>query len=72
MAILEAITQIDAEFTADPQAVIDVTGTTPDGRRVDLWIVNDGTGPVIIPGASFLPYGGIWYNPLIVSVEETA
>jgi len=37
---------------------------------VDLWIYNDGTGPLIEPGPSFLPYGGIYYNPLLVSVKE--
>ena len=71
MSILQTITEIDAQFPADPDGVIDVTGTLPDGRKVDLWIVNDGTGPVIIPGASFLPYGGIYYNPILISVEET-
>jgi hypothetical protein len=37
---------------------------------VDLWIYNDGTGPLIEPGHSFLPYGGIYYNPLLVSIKE--
>jgi hypothetical protein len=48
--------------------VIDAIGTTADGRVVDLWIANEGDGPLIHPGASFLPYGGVYYNPLLVSI----
>lgn len=70
MNILETITAIDAAYEPDPTAGIDVIGTTADGRTVDLWITNDGSGPVIEPGASFLPYGGIYYNPLLVSIRE--
>ena len=70
MNILETITAIDAQFEPDPTAGIDAIGTTADGRTVDLWITNDGSGPVIEPGASFLPYGGIYYNPLLVSIRE--
>jgi hypothetical protein len=68
--IHNAITTIDAGFEPDPCGMIDVIGTTADGRAVDLWITNDGSGPVIHPGASFLPYGGVYFNPLLVSVTE--
>jgi hypothetical protein len=38
---------------------------------VDLWIYNNGDGPLVEPGASFLPYGGIYYNPWpLVSIRE--
>ena len=68
MNILETITAIDSAYEPDPAGVIDATGITADGRTVDLWITNDGSGAVIEPGASFLPYGGIYYNPLLVSI----
>ena len=64
MTILEAIAAIDAQYEPDPTGgVVDVTGVTADGRKVDLWLYNEGDGPLIEPGASFLPYGGIYYNP---------
>ena len=68
MTILETITAIDNGFAPDPYGVIDAIGTDADGRAVDLWIHNDGNGPLIHPGASFLPYGGVYYNPLLVSI----
>jgi hypothetical protein len=68
MTILETITTIDNGFAPDPYGVIDAIGTTADGRVVDLWIANEGDGPLIHPGASFLPYGGVYYNPLLVSI----
>jgi len=68
MTILETITTIDDGFEPDPTCMIDAIGTTADGREVDLWIHNDGAGPLIHPGSSFLPYGGVYYNPLLVSI----
>jgi hypothetical protein len=73
MAILETIAQIDAQFEPDPTATIDAIGTLADGRTVDLFIYNkcEGEGPEVQPGASFLPYGGIYYNPWpLVSIRE--
>ena len=73
MSILEAIAQIDAQFEPDPTAIINAIGTLADGRIVDLFIYNEckGKGPEIHPGASFLPYGGIYYNPWpLVSIQE--
>lgn len=71
MTILETIAQIDSAYDPDPMGVINATGTTADGREVDLWIYNNGDGPLIGPGASFLPYGGIYYNPWpLVSIQE--
>jgi hypothetical protein len=72
MTILETITAIDNRFEPDSGGTIDAIGTTADGREVDLWIYNqgDGDGPLIEPGPSFLPYGGIYYNPLLISVKE--
>lgn len=63
MDILKTLTLIDAAYDPDPTGVIDAIGTTGDGRKVDLWIYNTGDGPIVEPGASFLPYGGIYYNP---------
>jgi hypothetical protein len=71
MNIQNAITTIDAGFEPDPAGMIDAIGITADGRKVDLWIHNDGSGPLIHPGASFLPYGGVYFNPLLVSVTES-
>ena len=72
MTILETIVQIDSAYDPDPTGgVIDVIGTTADGREVDLWIYNNGDGPLVEPGASFLPYGGIYYNPWpLASIRE--
>jgi hypothetical protein len=70
MSIHNAIRTIDTSFEPDPAGMIDAIGTTADGRAVDLWIYNDGNGPLLFPGASFLPYGGVYYNPLLVSVKE--
>jgi len=73
MTILEAITAIDAQFEPDPAGSIDAIGTLPDGREVDLYIYNEcgGEGPEVHPGASFLPFGGIYYNPWpLVSIRE--
>jgi hypothetical protein len=73
MNILETITAIDSAYEPDPTGGIYAIGTTADGRTVDLWIYNDGDGdgPLIEPGASFLPYGGIYYNPWpLISVKE--
>lgn len=71
MTILETIATIDAGYEPDPTATIDAIGTTADGREVDLWIYNNGDGPLVEPGASFLPYGGIYYNPWpLVSIRE--
>lgn len=61
--ILSAIARIDAQYEPDEGGVIDVIGTTADGRQIDLWVCGGPGGPVIEPGASFLPYGGIYYNP---------
>lgn len=64
MNILETIAQIDAAYEPDPTGgVIDAIGTTADGREVDLWIYNTGEGPLVERGPTFLPYGGIYYNP---------
>lgn len=70
MTIRETIAAIDSAYEPDPCGMIDATGTDAAGRAVDLWIVNegDGAGPLIYPGASFLPYGGVYYNPLLVSI----
>jgi len=72
MNILKAIAQIDFIYEPDPNGgVIDAIGTTADGREVDLWIYNTGDGPLLVPGASFLPYGGIYYNPWpLTSIRE--
>ena len=72
MTILETITTIDSAYEPDPSGgVIDAIGTLPDGREVDLWIYNNGDGPLVEPGASFLPYGGIYYNSWpLVSIRE--
>ena len=73
MTILETIAQIDAQYEPDPSGgVIDAIGTTADGREVDLWIYNEGDGPLVEPGASFLPFGGIYYNPWpLVNIRES-
>ena len=63
MDILETVAQIDAGFEPDPTGVIDAIGTIADGREVDLWIYNTGDGPLVGPGATFLPYGGVYFNP---------
>lgn len=68
MTILETITAIDSAYEPDPVGMIDAIGTGAAGRAIDLWIVNEGDGPLIYPGASFLPYGGVYYNPLLVSI----
>ena len=70
MTILEIITAIDSAYEPDPCGMIDAIGSTADGRMVDLEIHNDGTGPLLFPGSKFLPYGGVYYNPLLVSVTE--
>jgi hypothetical protein len=74
MTILDQIAAIDACYVPDPTGgVIDAIGTTADGREVDLWIYNEGNGdgPLIEPGASFLPFGGIYYNPWpLVAIRE--
>ena len=70
MNILESIITIDNGYEPDPACTIDAIGQTADGRAIDCEIHNDGTGPLIYPGSSFLPYGGIYYNPLLVSVTE--
>ena len=70
MNILETIQTIDNGYEPDSACFIDLIGTTANGRTMDLWIHNDGTGPLIYPGSSFLPYGGIYFNPLLVSVTE--
>ena len=70
MTILNTIKEIDASYAPDPDASIDVIGVMSDGREVQFYLENKGDGPVLYPGAWFLPYGGIYYNPLIVSVRE--
>ena len=70
MTILETITAIDSAYEPDPAGMIDVIGTTAAGLKVDLEIHNDGTGPLLFPGSKFLPYGGVYFNPLLVSVTE--
>lgn len=69
--IAESVQLIDASFEPMPDGVIDATGVTLDGQTIDLWIANDGAGPLIWPGASFLPYGGVYYNPLLASIRAT-
>lgn len=70
--ILETIADLDSQFVPDPDAVIWLVGVTPDGVKVDLWIINDGTGtgPLIWPGPSCLGLGGVCQTPLVVSVKE--
>ena len=72
MTIIAAIAAIDAGYEPDPSGgMIDAIGTTADGREVDLWIYNEGDGPLVGPGPSFLPYGGIYYNPWpLTSIRE--
>ena len=70
MTLTEQIAAIDAQFIPDPDASIDAIGTTADGREIDLEIINVGNGAYVYPGASFLPYGGIVWNPVIVSIRE--
>lgn len=70
MTILNTIKDIDASYAPDPEASIDVIGVMPDGREVQLFLGNTGDGPLLYPGAWFLGCGGIYYNPLIVSVRE--
>lgn len=72
MAILETIASIDSAYEPDfTGGTIDAIGTTADGREIDLWIYNNGDGPVVAPGASFLPYGGIYYNPWpLISIRD--
>ena len=71
MTTTSAIAAIDAGYEPDPSGVIDAIGTTADGREVDLWIYNEGDGPLVVPGPSFLPYGGIYYNPWpLTSIRE--
>ena len=70
MTIHESILTIDAGFEPDPCGMIDAIGTTASGLKVDLEIHNDGTGPLVWPGSKFLPYGGIYFNPLLVSVTD--
>lgn len=72
MTLLQQIAEIDAQYEPDPTGgVVDVTGITADGRRVDLWLYNEGDGPLLEPGASFLPYGGIYYCPWpLISITE--
>lgn len=71
MTILKTIAQIDSTYEPDNGGVIDAIGTTADGREVDLWIYNNGDGPLVGPGASFLPYGGIYHNPWpLTSIRE--
>lgn len=68
--IAAAIAEIDASFEPMPDGVIDATGITVTGQTIDLWVANDGTtGPLVWPGASFLPYGGVYYNPLLASIR---
>ena len=71
MTVLESVYQIDAAYEPDINGgVIDAIGVTADGREVEIWIYNDGHGPLIEPGPWFLPYGGIYFNHLLVSVRE--
>ncbi len=70
MNILEAIAAIDAQYEPDG-GVVDVTGITADGRKVNLWLYNEGDGPLLEPGNGFLPYGGIYYCPWpLISITE--
>lgn len=63
MTILETIAKIDSLYEPDFNGgVINAVGTSIDGKELQLWIINLGDGPVIQPGASFIPYGGIFYN----------
>ena len=71
MTILESVYQIDAAYEPDINGgVIDAIGTTVDGREVHVWIYNNGDGPLVEPGPWFLPYGGIYYNPLLLNIRE--
>ena len=70
MTILKTITDLDLAYEPIEGGVIDAIGVTLDGREVNLWIYNDGDGPLIEPGPWFLPYGGIYFNPLLVNIRE--
>ena len=69
MTILETITDLDLAYEPIEGGVIDAIGVTADGKEVHVWIYNAGDGPLIEPGPWFLPYGGIYFNPLLVSVR---
>jgi hypothetical protein len=69
MTTLEIISRIDAAYDPDPAATIDVLGTV-DGKECHFLIHNDGSGPVVWPGFWFLPYGGVWFNPVSLKIRE--
>ncbi len=58
LSISATVTAIDSAYEPDPYG------------EIDLLIVNTGDGAYVYPGASFLPYGGIYYNPLLTSIQE--
>jgi hypothetical protein len=78
MTNLETITAIDSNYAPDPDAMIPVVGqwVAPDRLHPaesrtyvrDFEIVSDAAGPVIWPGAWFLPYGGIYFNPVNLTI----
>ncbi len=70
LSISATVTAIDSAYEPDPYGEIDIIGTDVNGREIDLLIVNTGDGAYVYPGASFLPYGGIYYNPLLTSIQE--
>jgi hypothetical protein len=69
MDLLTTLAAIDGEFVpGDPGDEIWATGTTMDGRSVHC-VLSAFDGELLIwPGIHFLPYGGVWYNPLLQSI----
>lgn len=72
MSILQTIQNIDINYDADPMGIIEVNGLLSNGQEIEMCIVNhdDENGPELWPGFWFLPYGGVYSCPLIVSVKE--
>ena len=70
MSIQQTIKKIDAACSQEA-GMIEVTGTTPAGEKIEMWLERFEDGSIELwPGSWFLPYGGIWSCPILKSIKH--
>lgn len=70
MTILQTIRTIASNYIGDGS--IDCVGLMGSGDIVDMQIEQFEGHDYVWPGCRFLPYGGIYYNRLIIGLADVA
>ena len=70
--ICQSIASIIGNYLPDAEGIIEVAGLTESGDVIHMIIHTFDDGQDYIwPGFNFLPYGGIYYNRLILGIADS-